>query len=346
VSSRAASVLLALGLIAQPVAAQVSGTVLDDRGKPVPGALVEIWSPTRRLAGTVSGPEGQFKFGTSVSRGVAGVLVRAVGYGMLRASVADGDTTMSVQLSFLTTKVTPLVVTGHRSACDNPDEPAARALWQTASRRYDLSVLAWAVEDTVRIVASRVTPERLGVVDTAAWTLGMLGWSADFYRVQTARIRDHGYAVRFDGFGRPWYDAWDYAALESNLAAHFVDSLFARLHKISVSRAGPGGVELRFCPRRREAPHIDGTMLLGPDASLVKAAWHFYTPEPDEYAGGEVAFAPLPPASSTAPRLLMAITGFFYRRGVRDFYQVWLDHRHWYVCRTERLERCREAEGP
>ena len=343
-SARKVVCVVGLWLIPGIAPAQFRGTVRDDSGKPVAGALVELWSPTQRLGGAVSAADGGFAFEPSVTRDAAALLVRAVGYGMLRTSVTVGDTAVSLRLSLLTSQVAPLVVTGSRRACDNRDEPAARDLWHAAAQRYDLR-FTWAVEDTVRIVASRVPFERLGVVDTAAWTLGMLGWSGDFFRLQTARIKDHGYAVRSRGLVQAWYDSWDYAALESNLAPHFVDSLFGRMHRLSVRQTGPLGTEVRFCPRRRDTPHIDGTMLIGPDTSLVKAEWHFYTPEPDEYAGGEVAFTPRWSGNGAA-QPAMPITGLFYRRGVRDFYQVWLDHRHWYVCKTERLERCNGAGVP
>jgi hypothetical protein len=305
---------------------------------------VELWSPTERLGAVRSGADGRFAFDHGAAHAAA-ILVRAVGYGMLRGSATLGDTALVVVLHPLVTTLRPLVASARREACDQAEDPRARALWEAAARRYDLTFLDWAIRDTVLMIAERVSPERLGVVDPELATRGTIEWGGQYHRTLIDRVAKLGYAVRASGIVPAWYDAWEYVPLESTLSGHFADSVFGRLHRFSLARIGVEGVEVRFCPRRRNGPHIDGAVLIGPDTTLVKAEWHFYTTEPDEFAGGEVAFTPIQ-RDGAGGHLLLPITGLFYRRGVSDFYQVWLDHRRWLVCETDRRERCREVGRP
>lgn len=254
-------------------------------------------------------------------------------------SVNPTDSALNVRLRRLIATMAVVQVRGSRFPCRQADDPRARLLWRAAAKRYDLGALSRATEDTVLVHNARVPPERLGEIDTAALVPVILGWSGDYFRTHSTLIGRRGYADRVRGIVRPWYDVWEYEALESSMAGHFADTLFGALHRFAIVSSTGSGTTLRYCPTHDSQAEIDGLIHISPETTFTKVEWRFHTRESDEEAGGEVAFIPV--EESAAPQPPLPITGFFYRRAVTDFYQVWFEHRHWRVCSSERLEDCR-----
>jgi hypothetical protein len=58
--SRQVLAVATAAVVVSPLAAQVRGHIVDPAAAPLSGALVEIWSPTTRLAARVSDAEGAF----------------------------------------------------------------------------------------------------------------------------------------------------------------------------------------------------------------------------------------------------------------------------------------------
>lgn len=319
--------LLVGTLCSRPVDGQVGGVVTEDSGRPIGGALVEVWNSSARLGSAVTDGVGVFRFSASTVTGPTAIFVRAVGYGWFRASVASGDTMLRVSLHPLASQLAPVHVTGNASLCPNRDDPRARALWGAMAARYDPTPWAGVVEDTVFLESRIVGEPDIGSFDSTLLVRGVMGRTSD--KGVDERIRERGYAEPA-GLADFRTEYWSYVWLESLHANHFADTLFARLHRLSVLGVEHGQTTLVFCPTRRGQPEIEGTLTIAVDTSLLQAAWRFLTPRHDEAAGGRVAFAPPVSGVDVSRRSpLLPITGLFYRRRVSGFYQLWVEHRCW-----------------
>jgi len=323
-----ASICLLVALTVSPrsIIAQLRGEVVEPSGAPVEGALVELWSGTARLAGQITASEGAFSFPVHVVAPATSVLVRGVGYAPTRMRLGHAEN-IRITLLPIATPIRPLTVTGG-TVCPRREDPTARGLWEALRDRYATVGPSKAYWSEMKVQAGRMAAARLGEIDTLRLEPGLIGGSRRYYEIWHRRIADSGYARSYSGLRIPRYDLWEYAALESILARHFVDSLFGALHTLSLEPERQGSIV--FCPRDRTRPSVEGYLEVDADTLLTAATWRFRTPPPIEEAGGEVFFAR--PALPDPPTPLFPTAGRFWRKLVVDYYQEWREYRKWYTC--------------
>jgi hypothetical protein len=305
---------------------QLRGRIADPKGAPLSGALVEIWSPTARLAGQLSDPAGVFSFSEDVARQAALITVKRIGFQPARVTLSH-QPDLTITLSpFPQTLAT--VTTNAPRLCPNADDKAARAVWETMRHRYQLFRTDRGVWSAARMTFGRVPPTELGAVDTTQVVDGEVATGRNYFDLSTQTIATRGYAASYQGLRQERFDSWEYPRLESFFAGHFMDSVFGALHRFSFESRAP--LVLVFCPRNTKRPSIQGRLALEADSSLGKATWAFQTPEPHEDAGGEVIFAP--PANDAVNPVLLPLVGLFWRKVIHDYYQEWMQFEAWHSC--------------
>lgn len=324
---RTRTLLLALLLAyAGPAAAQVAGRVVEEEGRPVPGATVELWTASRRLAQTRTDDAGRFSFARDSAVGATSVAAHRLGFQAASTALAQGREVV-VRLS-----PAPLALAGvrvrsrARPPCPNRETARARTTWQLASARY---TPPGTLPEGARVRSERweatVPRDEIGVVEGRRPVPGEFD-ARDLRRVGAASdgMLAGAYARRADFDGQ---EHWEYAPLAWGLNAHFVGERFGALHSFSVMAERADGVVLAFCPNRRDVPGIEGTLTVSHDGILRGARWTHRTPRTRSQAGGEVDY--LPPDPATQMRLLPR-RGLFWRswRGRfhfrEDRYVEWL----------------------
>ncbi len=321
---RSFACLLLLGAASiDPALAQVRGVVTDPTGVPLPDALVELWSVERRLAGQLTDARGEFAFAAIGPVPSLTLLIRRIGYSPARVAVSHGR--IEVRLTRFAEVMRPISVLAGR-LCPRPEDPTARAVWVALAERYsrDRALAHWA-EPLVSVAIVR--PEQLGLVDTARLTASEIGAGRAYFELASRLIAERGYAIPYEGLRLARYDLWEYPYLESLYAAHFVDTLFGRLHNLAW--ASGASREIVFCPRDTSKPSIQGHLILDGHGALERVRWQFNTPAPAEIAGGEVIFTRPGEESSTA---LLPMAGLFWRKRVFDYWQQWFEFREWRTC--------------
>lgn len=307
--------------------AQVSGRVQDLSGTPVHAALVELWNAARRLAVTGTGTQGDFSFPNANADSAELLLIRRIGYQPLRLPLGAARTSLVATLLPLPINLAPIAAAPDWRPCPNRDDPRARKLWISVRDRYRRPGPEYWAEGW--IAQQRVSAQALGAPDSLMLRMSQVVARDPYFALSTARIRDSGYAVPARGLREARFDWWEYPFLESLLAAHFVDSLFARLHTLSFANEQTQ-YTIAFCSNRSRLPHIEGVLELDTDTSLARVTWRFVTQPHSEAAGGEVWFARS--RTTDAPQPLFPITGLFWRKLTFDYFQEWREYREWHEC--------------
>lgn len=321
--------LLAAHVLAPSASAQLRGMVVDSAGKPVPGVTVEAWSPYRQIGARASDQAGSFRFPAEETRGLGGIFARRAGWTTAYQGVPWGDTLVMVRMEPAPSVLPGLTVRAAPVPCPRRDAPRARELWTALHNRYRGGT------DTTTVImhfdrAVSVGPRDSTAVadpDRAAW--GWIRSGPRDRRVNGYFIRAGGYALSISESHHEAYAGWKYPPLQSQYAMHFVENYFGEQHVFSFA-AGAGGTSvLRFCPRERSKrrPQIEGSLTLGADGTLLRAAWSYLTPDPRQDAGAEVEFTA---ADGVAPLLLLPVTSTYWRRTVggkfyrqRETYTGW-----------------------
>jgi len=320
----------------RPSTAQLHGRVLDAANTPLAGALVEIWSPTTRLAGAVTNERGQFLFPQDLALTAVLITVRRIGYQPARVPLPAPGVMIVTMVPFAQTLAA--VAVNAAPMCPNSDDKFARAAWEAMRQRFQAFRPDLGVWSAMRIVAGRVPAQGLGAIDTAQATDGQLAAGGDYFDLHTRRVVTRGYAIPYQGLRQDRFDPWEYPRLESVFAGHFMDTAFGHLHQFSLESRSP--LVLVFCPRNSRHPSIQGRLELDADTSLGRATWVFRTPEPREDAGGEVIFSR--PASGAVHPILLPAVGLVWRRLLHDYYQEWTAFEAWHTCDDARDPRfCR-----
>jgi hypothetical protein len=322
---------LSTSLAAARVApAQVRGAVTDATGRPLPGVLVELWDSQHRLAGDGTDASGHFYL-SAPGTGRLVILARAIGLVPLRRLLTPADSVVTLVMQPQVVQVTAATVEAEETACPRRDDRRARALWQEMARHYDVALSANGVRTWTQRYATTVPVESLGVIDTTRMQRvfiagGMSSW-LDAARYPEGR---GFYARSSNGMQSGRFDLWEYAWLESVLAWHFADSLFAKFNRLAFVQTETGDTAIAFCSRRGNAPYIRGRLMLSSDTTLASAEWEFVTPPPSEVAGGRVLFAPVNAGAVGEP--VLPIAGLFWRKRLRGVYQEWTEYRQWERC--------------
>ncbi len=313
-------------------AAQVSGRVRDESGAPVPRAAVEIWSGGARVAAVASDSAGAFRLPADASAAAGRIVVRRFGYESLSAPFSPSGP-HEYTLKALSVVLPELSASAARAPCPRRDNPAAREAWRAAASRYARDTGRRGYGLTRMVHQGWVTPEDVGFPDESRLRPGSESSVGGMARLDVVIPRS-GYAWRRPpgdiSYGSTLdYDAWNYPELEGTHAYHFATEEFGRFNVLAMVRTGAEGTTLAFCSRV-EGPSVYGTLTIGPDGSLLSAGWRFRTPRPDEQAGGEVIFAPVP--AGAEPHLLPA-RGLFWRKGAMPgrFWQRSTVFLAWYI---------------
>lgn len=292
---------------------QLTGTVSDMSGTPLEGVTVEAWGEAQRLATRITDGSGAFRFPPGIAARTTALYAHRLGYRGVRLELEPGaPDPVEIRLDPEAIPLPAVDVVATREFCPREDEPAARALWNAARARYLQGLDSMGV--ATYLAASREVVSRDRLMGTAPQGAALDQRGSSFLlRVSwRRRIEREGYAYPVR---RPTsegaLDSWVYAPLEADLAPHFADPLFGRLHTLSVFAGDGSGWRIAFCPRDPRRPSIQGTLHLAQDTSLVSADWLFRTPEPSEEAGGQAFFAPVGPRVA---RFLLPSEGISWRK--------------------------------
>lgn len=331
---RLGAALLLVGLAAASgptgAAAQLAGSVTDATGAPLEGVTVEAWGEALRLAIRVTDIGGNFFFPEAVASRTTAVYAHRIGYRGVRRSVAPGAASpIVIRLDPEAIPLPAVGVVAPRELCPRAEDPGARALWESARTRYLGGLDSMGVATYLAAARDALPRDRLPGPPPEGAALDQRG-SSFLLRVSwKRRIEREGYAypVRRPTRGGA-QDSWVYAPLEADLAPHFADPLFGRVHTFSfldgsgegppAGREAPEGWRIVFCPREPERPSIQGTLQLAADTALSAVRWSFRTPEPQEEAGGQALFPPVTPDGS---RYLLPSEGITWRRSEGEEFQ-------------------------
>lgn len=295
---------------------------------------------------TETGAAGGFTLSAADTSGAMVLFVRGIGYRPRRIRLAGpvvGDTILLEPRPIL---LPALGTSSGGQLCPNRDDPTARALLGAVASHYDPIA-----NDGPRWAIASRRSGRVSEAEVGEWIAdppdsdGVVGIGEGLRSWRDLFIPRFGYAI--STHQQPSLDGqfllWTYPGFESGYGYHFLEPLFAERHTLGFGDPQLGGLEIVFCPRTRNQPEIEGTLLVSDDSSLSGATWHFMVPKDDEHAGGEVTFAPRPPAA--VPGLLLTVRGEFWRRANKDhFYQAAWSFGKWVTDTAEiRRERMRPS---
>ncbi len=333
--------LIALVALATPAAAQVDGTVRDERGALVDGAIVELWDGSQPVARAITSDAGRFSFPADSIPAVALLVARRTGYQPRRLPVpAARPAVVEIRLQVAAHALAPVVVQADED-CSTHDHPHARTAWERVRSRYrQPDSLDMAVRSSKYV--GRVPSAAEQVLDGMRPTVHSY-WAAGIRHSQTRdQILASGYAHRMTGVNMdPEFDAWSYVQLY-RYPQHFSDELFGRLHAFTVVSERDDELVLRFCPHRLDRPAIEGLLVLTRDGVLKEAEWLYRMPPerqhrrrrahawPEERAGGRVVIGPDRPGPER-PVLLPQSALYWRTTHHGDYYYNWEEFTEWRV---------------
>jgi hypothetical protein len=296
---------------ASPAGSEIHGTVRDTAGVPLAGATVQLRRDGRTLAGTGTGPGGEFRLvlrraEDQLESGELTLLVHRLGYRPAERMVRPGDGPLEIELVPAPLPLPGMMVDGGPARCDDDDpEGLGRAVWTAAASRHPggldtLGVASYmlATTDTLHGVEQPTEgePREMTPGQRGSAPILRIGWSR--------RVEREGYAFpvrRTDRRGS--YSSWSYAPLEADFAPHFGSEQFGALHHLQLLSEHVDGWTIRFCARDSRHPHLEGTMEVGADTLIRRVEWRFRTPDPDEEAAGWARFPPGSPDQGPPPLL-------------------------------------------
>ena len=123
-----AVVVLLVTVTGRAAGVAVTGKVVDPAGLPIPGATVELFEGTRRVAQGVSNPEGAFRF-TEVPQGTYKIRVTLAGFRVSETSITVGTTTpRPVTVRMLVGSMSETVIVSAESPVVQRDSSAAKTV--------------------------------------------------------------------------------------------------------------------------------------------------------------------------------------------------------------------------
>jgi hypothetical protein len=273
--------------IAVRAAAQVRGVVTDEAGRPLSDAVVDLWTQTTRVGRATTGAEGQFRFvGGAASR----IVVRRIGSLSLVLPLGASDSVLTIHLVPAPVEVAAIEVSG---ACSNKGDRAARQRWETAAAWYrPLADTLW-VEATFKGEPSRVRKEEAERPDIDSTGYGNAGYRNLAIESDEAAIARFGYPAP-----DPERDEVFSSSLVPAELQHLVNPAFGRRVRFTTLDEQ----RIRFCPRDRRHPWIEGEFKLGDDGSILWARWRYGSKVQGWETGGVATF--LPPAADRSMPLL------------------------------------------
>jgi len=305
----------------------ITGRILDEQGRGISSAQVELRLNDRRLATAFSGSDGTFRLPlpTPMQREGAYTLhAERIGFHPaqlpLPSSALNGVPVL-IRLLPAPLPLPALEVEVGAEACPRRSDPEALALWNAMVGLHPdgLDTLGAASYTLARTdtLGGDLLPTGdapFPLTPGLPLTPGQRGFSGRLRTSWENRVARDGYAFqirRSDLEGS--YVTWSYAPLEADFASHFATPLFLETHRLRepIPRRG-GGWTLAFCPEDSRRPGLVGELELTPDTLLSKAEWRFRTPEPNESAGGWTRF--IAGGAEGTPGLLLPLESLVWRR--------------------------------
>lgn len=287
---------------------EVRGSVLDEAGRPVRAARLQLSGAGRVVGYAISDVRGHFRIRfPDTGFPVLVLQVDRLGYeGIELALQPIAEQEVRVELVPAPLPLPGIQIEGRGPVCEE-SHPEALELWQAVAANHvrDLDTLGVATYTLARTdTLDTMRPARPIQATAAELVPGQRG-SAPLLRYSwERRVEREGYAFPVRRTNRDGsYASWSYAPLEADFAEHFLAPSFLERHHLRAPvDTGDGGWELAFCPVDPDRPSLEGRFEITPDSLLLRAEWSFFTPDPDERAGGWAIFPP--PAPEQLPRVL------------------------------------------
>lgn len=286
---------------------EVRGVIVDELGRGIRSARVQLLWDQRILASATSDERGDFLVRTEADvDGPVTLRAQRLGYESVEVDLEPLPAQeLRVELVPAPIPLPGVEVVGTGGVCDASDSGAVE-FWRAARtlHRLDLDtmgVASYTLALTDTLEADTPLDASLGerrLVPGQRSSAPLLRFSWD------RRVEREGYAFPVRRTNRNGsYPSWSYAPLEADFSGHFLSSGFARWHHLStLTRTPDGGYDLRFCPVSDDRPAVSGRLRFSPDSLIIRAEWAFRTPEPNEEAGGWAVFSE--PPADRGPRLL------------------------------------------
>lgn len=312
-------VLLAVvSLLPQLLAAQVRGVVVDSTGRPLPDAVVDLWTSSLRVGRAVTGPSGRFVFDSL--RGGTRVMARRIGSGSVVRAIGPADSVLTLILLAAPVEVAEVEVSG---ACGTREDRDARARWANAARWYH------ALPDSLWLDASfKAEHTRLLAVDAERPGLDSTGYGWAGYRGMATAMAEAG--IERSGYPAP--DPERDEVVGGSLLPAELHLLVSGFFGARVRFTTLDDDRIRFCPRDRRLPWIEGEFKLAEDGSLLWARWR-YGSHVEGWATGAVATF-LPPAVDRSMPLQTATFLAWQERGSGLVARWSVEYREWRLSLT------------
>lgn len=303
---------------APSAAAQIRGVVVDDAGRPLADAVIDLWTPTTRVGRVVTGPEGRFRCDVgNVSR----IVVRRIGSRSLVLPLEPGDSLLTIRLPLAPVELASIEVSG---ACGGREDRAARRRWETAAAWYrPLPDTLW-LEATFKGEYSRVRKEEAERPDIDSTGYGNAGYrnlAIEVYETAIARFGYHALDPERD-------EAFSSSLFPAELQ-HLMNPAFGRRVRFTTLDEQ----RIRFCPRDHKHPWIEGEFKLAEDGSVLWARWRYGAKVPGWETGGVATF--LAPAADRSMPLLTS-TFLTWQERTSGMVARWAaEYSSWQVSRVE-----------
>ncbi len=285
-------ILAVFALLFVPVhgSSQITGQVLDQDGKPITLALVQLIGPSGVLASSRSNARGSFDF-VPVATATE---VRAVQFGFEEGSVGLGDLSQPLLLVLAPKpfQLEEIRAVAPEGSCPTKDDPGARAAWlRVLSGIRDLSNEGYWSAFLVEWRRSHGLDTDFGPLEEPSYD--WVSWGASAESMARLWIRDGGSDLALArkrppgdldaGLGNAWHIAPLYASeapllLNQALASQSIIAWSAQGGAVVLCHEDDRGVKTRI------AAALDGS------GTLTDIVWKLETPRPVERAGGQITF--------------------------------------------------------
>lgn len=325
---------------------QVSLTIVDGSGAPVPAVSVHVLGTAEVIQELYTGTDGTVLIDTPRWPDVRRLSLSHLGFRtrILQADALPIDGTILIEPQPV--GIEGFEVEARGELCPIAPDDGARALWSEVASRYADDTGRRRLAGTSLRGAGPVREPYLYRVDSDRLEPSEDRIAPGVYRPGVRRGESLEQRVEEDGYAwkppRITYGvrtlAWEYPRLESWHAYHFATEAFGRLHDFTVVGERYGRTILAFCPAGG-ADGLRGLLEVVPGHRLVHAEWLIGSDEPHEGAGGEVVFQTYHESQGRKPHLL-AWRGIFFRHSGRtppypelgrDYFREVRDEMEWRV---------------
>lgn len=293
--------LAAAAVLPTPADAQGATRIVDDRGRPIAGARVEVWNGTSRESIAFSDDSGWVFIRDGDPE--RGVLIRKIAYQPANLRVGDTRVHSEIVLRPVVVPLSRVVVEDRRDACKagNPDSALAmlRVLGRTYSRVPPAHGVAWrAVVDSSLVATSDLGDYSTAHDDSTGRLVGAAQIEADWHRLERGE-----YAVRTGlvSSRARRAESWRTVPLEVYLLAFLLSPAFIDQHRVGLSRQNDR-FRISFCPKRGGQGLI-GDLIAESDSSLSSVSYSIRLEGVRRAPSAQVVFVP-PRRTDPLPRYL------------------------------------------